>query len=36
MRAHAGIADLTALVKIEINGSDAKSFLNGIQSYKLP
>ncbi|MFT5505725.1 MAG: dimethylglycine dehydrogenase [Gammaproteobacteria bacterium] len=36
MRAHAGIADLTAFAKIEISGKDAESYLNRIQSNKLP
>ena len=36
MRAHAGIADLTAFAKIEISGADAESFLDRIQSNKLP
>ncbi|MFT5220773.1 MAG: dimethylglycine dehydrogenase [Gammaproteobacteria bacterium] len=36
LRAHAAIADLTAFAKIEISGSDAQSFLNRIQSNKLP
>lgn len=36
MRAHAGIANLIAFAKIEISGSDAKSFLNRIESNKLP
>ena len=36
MRAHAGIADLTAFAKVEITGADAESFLERIQSNKLP
>ncbi len=36
MRAHAGIADLTAFAKIEIRGADAERFLDRIQSNKLP
>jgi dimethylglycine dehydrogenase len=36
MRAHAGIADLTAFAKIEISGADAESYLDRIQSNKLP
>ncbi|MCP4765121.1 MAG: FAD-dependent oxidoreductase [Gammaproteobacteria bacterium] len=36
MRAHAGIADLTAFAKIEIRGDDAEAFLDRIQSNKVP
>ena len=36
MRAHAGIADLTAFAKIEISGASAESYLDRIQSNKLP
>jgi len=36
MRAHAGIADLTAFAKIEIIGEDAESYLERIQSNKVP
>jgi dimethylglycine dehydrogenase len=36
MRAHAGIADLSAFAKIEISGADAESFLDRIQSNRLP
>ncbi len=36
MRKHAGIADLTAFAKIEISGMDAATFLDRIQSNKLP
>jgi dimethylglycine dehydrogenase len=36
MRAHAGIADLTAFAKVEISGTDAASYLDRIQSNKLP
>jgi dimethylglycine dehydrogenase len=36
MRAHAGIADLTAFAKIEVSGKDAENYLNRIQSNKLP
>ena len=36
MRTHAGIADLTAFAKIEISGNDAASFLDRIQSNKVP
>jgi len=36
MRAHAGIADLTAFAKIEISGADTDSYLNRISSNKLP
>jgi len=36
MRTHAGIADLTAFAKLEISGSDAESYLDRIQSNKVP
>jgi dimethylglycine dehydrogenase len=36
MRRHAGIADLTAFAKIEISGADAESYLERIQSNKVP
>ena len=36
MRAHAGIADLTAFAKIEISGSGAEAFLDRVQSNKVP
>ena len=36
MRAHAGIADLSAFAKVEICGADAEAFLERIQSNKLP
>jgi dimethylglycine dehydrogenase len=36
MRAHAGIADLTAFAKLEISGADAEVFLDRIQSNKVP
>ncbi|MDC1287932.1 FAD-dependent oxidoreductase [Gammaproteobacteria bacterium] len=36
MRAHAGIADLSAFAKVEISGADAGTFLDRIQSNKLP
>jgi dimethylglycine dehydrogenase len=36
MRKHAGIADLSAFAKVEINGSDAETFLDRIQSNKVP
>jgi len=36
MRAHAGIADLTAFAKVEISGADTDSYLNRISSNKLP
>ncbi len=36
MRAHAGIADLTAFAKIEIFGADTDCYLNRISSNKLP
>ena len=36
MRAHAGIADLTAFAKVEISGADAESYLDRIQSNKVP
>jgi len=36
MRAHAGIADLTAFAKAEISGTDAESYLDRIQSNKVP
>jgi dimethylglycine dehydrogenase len=36
MRTHAGIADLTAFAKIEISGHDAETYLDRIQSNKLP
>ena len=36
MRAYAGIADLTAFSKIEISGSDAESYLDRVQSNKVP
>ncbi len=36
MRAHAGIADLTAFAKVEISGADAETYLDRVQSNKLP
>jgi dimethylglycine dehydrogenase len=36
MRTHAGIADLTAFAKVEISGADAESYLDRIQSNKVP
>ena len=36
MRAHAGIADLTAFAKVEISGGDCDQYLNRISSNKLP
>ncbi len=36
MRKHAGIADLTAFAKVEISGTDAESYLQRVQSNKLP
>ena len=36
MRAHAGIADLTAFAKVEISGRDAEGYLERVQSNKLP
>jgi dimethylglycine dehydrogenase len=36
MRAHAGIADLTAFAKIEISGAGAEAFLGRVQSNKVP
>ena len=36
MRAHAGIADLTAFAKVEISGVDAETYLDRIQSNKVP
>jgi len=36
LRAHAGIADLTAFAKLEISGKDAESYLSRISSNKLP
>ena len=36
MRKHAGIADLSAFAKVEIYGADAGSYLDRIQSNKLP
>ena len=36
MRAHAGIADLTAFAKIDVSGADAEVYLDRIQSNKLP
>ena len=36
MRAHAGIADLTAFAKVEISGADAEAYLDRVQSNKLP
>ena len=36
MRAHAGIADLTAFAKIEISGADAEAFLERVQSNRVP
>lgn len=36
MRAHAGIADLSAFSKIEISGLDAESYLDRVQSNKVP
>ncbi len=36
MREHAGIADLSAFAKIDISGADAESFLDRIQSNRVP
>jgi dimethylglycine dehydrogenase len=36
MRAHAGIADLTAFAKIEISGADTDGYLSRVSSNKLP
>jgi dimethylglycine dehydrogenase len=36
MRTHAGIADLSAFAKIEIRGADAESWLDRIQSNRVP
>jgi len=36
LRRHAGIADLSAFAKVEIEGTDAASYLDRIQSNKLP
>ncbi|MDH3219185.1 MAG: FAD-dependent oxidoreductase [Gammaproteobacteria bacterium] len=36
MRAHAGIADLTAFAKVEVSGADAGLFLDRVQSNNLP
>ena len=36
MRAHAGIADLTAFAKVEVSGVDAQAYLDRIQSNRLP
>jgi len=36
MRAHAGIADLSAFAKVEISGADAEAFLDRVQSNRLP
>jgi len=36
LRAHAGIADLSAFAKLEISGADAESFLERVQSNRLP
>jgi dimethylglycine dehydrogenase len=36
MRAHAGIADLSAFAKVEISGADAESFLERVQSNRVP
>jgi dimethylglycine dehydrogenase len=36
MRAHAGIADLTAFAKVEISGDDCDQYLTRISSNKLP
>ncbi len=36
MRSHAGIADLSAFAKVEISGTDAESYLDRIQSNKVP
>jgi dimethylglycine dehydrogenase len=36
MRSHAGIADLTAFAKVEISGADAETFLDRIQSNRVP
>ncbi|MDH3389031.1 MAG: FAD-dependent oxidoreductase, partial [Gammaproteobacteria bacterium] len=36
MRAHAGIADLSAFAKVEISGADAATYLERVQSNKLP
>jgi dimethylglycine dehydrogenase len=36
LRAHAAIADLSAFAKIEISGADAESYLERVQSNRLP
>ncbi len=36
LRAHAGVADLSAFAKVEISGADAETFLDRIQSNRLP
>ena len=36
LRAHAGIADLSAFAKIEISGADAEAFLDRVQSNRVP
>jgi dimethylglycine dehydrogenase len=36
MRAHAGIGDLSAFAKVEISGADTESYLDRIQSNKVP
>ena len=36
MRAHAGIADLSAFAKVEISGADAEAYLERLQSNWLP
>ncbi len=36
LRAHAGIADLSAFAKIEVHGGDATSYLERVSSNKLP
>ena len=36
MRAHAGIADLTAFAKVEISGADAETYLARVQSNRVP
>ena len=36
MRAHAGIADLSAFAKVEVSGADAETFLDRVQSNRVP
>ena len=36
LRAHAGLADLTAFAKVEVHGSDALAFLERVTSNRLP